>query len=143
MGMYTEVFFRAELKADTPDDVIETLKYMVGDSDDAPKSLPAHPLFVCERWDVVARCTSAYFPASSGSVLAKSSWSTERWSLSFLSSLKDYDSEAEKFFDWIGRYVVGYPGDFLGYTLYEESEDPILFHMSEAQYSPPLSAPRA
>jgi hypothetical protein len=143
MGMYTEVFFRAELKADTPDDVIETLRYMVGDSDDQPTSLPAHPLFACQRWDVVARCTSAYFPASAGSVLARSSWSADRWSLSFLSSLKNYDGEAEKFFDWIGQYVTDFPGDFLGYTLYEESEDPILFRVSEAQYSLPSTAPRA
>jgi hypothetical protein len=40
----------------------------------------------------------------------------------FHANLKNYDDEIAKFFDWIDQYVEGSEGDFLGYSLYEETE---------------------
>lgn len=40
MGMYVELIFNAELKKDTPDEVIDTLKYMIDNDYDAPAPEP-------------------------------------------------------------------------------------------------------
>ena len=37
MGMYTELIFGASLKTDTPKEVIDTLRYMVGDIEQPEK----------------------------------------------------------------------------------------------------------
>lgn len=125
MGMYTEVFFRAELKKDTPTEVLALLgAWVEGRADDM--DLPVHPFFECLRWDTLPGSSSAYFPTGEPS-LTRSAW-CDQWVLKFHSSLKDYSNEAAKFFDWISPYTEGYGGEFLGYTLYEESETPTLYH---------------
>lgn len=131
MGMYTEVFFRAELKKDTPKSVIELLAAWVkGEADTVP--LPEHPFFACKRWTSLPIGGSAYFPTVAAPVFVKSLDWAEYWILSFHSSLKNYDGEAEKFFDWIGPYVAGGGREFLGYSLYEEDELPQLFFRTDA-----------
>lgn len=40
MGMYTELIFGADLKKDTPKNVIEALKYMIGDTEEKPNDFP-------------------------------------------------------------------------------------------------------
>ena len=57
MGMYTELIFGADLKKDTPKNVIETLKYMIGDTEEKPNDFPL-PDGRCE-W--LFRCASYYF----------------------------------------------------------------------------------
>lgn len=46
MGMYTQLHYGAQLKADVPSSVIEILRYMVGErEEDPPENLPNDPLF--------------------------------------------------------------------------------------------------
>ena len=40
MGMYTELIFGAKLTKDTPKNVIEALKYMIGDVEEKPDNYP-------------------------------------------------------------------------------------------------------
>jgi hypothetical protein len=40
MGMYTELIFGAELKKDTPNEVIEALKYMLRETETKPTNFP-------------------------------------------------------------------------------------------------------
>ena len=40
MGMYTELIFGAKLKKDTPNEVIEALKYMLGEIKTKPINFP-------------------------------------------------------------------------------------------------------
>lgn len=40
MGMYTELIFGAELKKNTPNKVIEALKYMLGEIEARPDNFP-------------------------------------------------------------------------------------------------------
>jgi hypothetical protein len=127
MGMYTEIHFRAELVRDVPEDVLAVLRCLVDFDSPEPEVKPGHELFSCPRWDMLGRCSSAYFPDHPQSFLALSDWS-KRWILFLNADLKNYGGEIEKFFDWIDPYVAGSEGQFLGYSLYEESDDPIIYH---------------
>ena len=127
MGMYTEINFRAELVKDIPEDVLAVLRYLVDLSPTEPENLPDHELFSCPRWDTLGQGCSAYFPAHPESSLTMSDWS-KRWVLFLNADLKNYDDEIGKFFDWIEPYVHGSVGQFLGYSLYEEDDNPHIFH---------------
>ena len=131
MGMYTEVFFRAVLRDDTPAEIIDLIsKWIEGvEGDPLEADLPDHPLFSCARWRVLPIMNSDYH-LSGGATLARLPWGTHLV-FTFHSSIKNYGGEAEKFFDWISPYTKGHGGEFLGYTLYEEDDVPILFVRNE------------
>lgn len=125
MGMYTEIFFRAELVRDVPEDVVAILKCMQEFWDPEPEGLPDHPLFECSRWKYLGCSDSSYFPIAKSS-MEQDSYSGQ-WRVMILSNLKNYSGEIGKFFDWIDPYVDGPEGSFLGYSLYEEDDVPTLF----------------
>lgn len=130
MGMYTELLFKAELKRDVPQHAVDTLRYLVGDSDeqDFPKD---HEFFDGDRWDIVLRGGSAYF--CTGATKLWFDNISNRWYLAANSSIKNYDRDIEKFLAWISPYVEdSYPGGFLGYKMYEEDERPTLIIYGEA-----------
>jgi hypothetical protein len=58
---------------------------------------------------------------------------TQRWSLLGKGDIKNYEGEIEKFFEWIIPYVDGYPGDFIGYSRYEEDLKPTLIYLPETK----------
>jgi hypothetical protein len=120
MGMYTEIYARGTLKRGTPQEVVGLLKIMAGDETPSDLALPKHELFRCRRWDVLGCGASAYFPATQSVVYED--YYSKNWAFMFHANLKNYDDEIAKFFDWIDQYVEGSEGDFLGYSLYEETE---------------------
>ncbi len=121
MGMYTEIFFRATLVKDVPDEVLDPIRAMLGQVEVDPNDLPDHPLFECPRWDMLARGSSYYFPEHAQSVLAKEEI-RNAWGLILSADIKNYADEIGHFFDWIDPYVDAVPGEFLGYSLYEDVE---------------------
>lgn len=126
MGMYTEFHFNIQLREDTPKQVFEILRVMLGDSSDYIQ--PEHDLFRTPRWEWMLRSDSCYFDAQTCSTLTKDEY-LETWFLGVRCNLKNYDNEIEKFVDWIKPYVEGYPGKFLGFYRHEESEEPTLIYM--------------
>jgi hypothetical protein len=119
--MYTELHYNVLLRRDTPQSVIDVLEYML-DNDLPQPSLPDHWLFRTERWKVMLRMSSASFAAPTHSELTKEPGGY--YVLSVCCNLKNYNEEIEKFVDWMDSYVAAFKGDFLGYSRYEESEDP-------------------
>jgi hypothetical protein len=131
MGMYTEINCAFEMKKDTPVEVLNLLKYMVGDVLDEPVYLPDHPLFKTSRWSYVLRCDSYYFDGDSHSTVRLDDISNSYY-VTIRSNLKNYDDEIDKFIDWISPNLDKYPGDFIGYKRYEENEVPtLLFHPNQ------------
>jgi len=128
MGMYTEIHFNSELKPDTPEDVINILKYMVGDLDDKPVSKPNHELFGDTRWRFMLQCDSYYFDADTHSTIRFDSISNSYY-LCVRSNFKNYGNEIELFVEWIKPYLNKTEGDFLGFSRYEETEEPTLIYM--------------
>ena len=126
MGMYTELHFNAELRRDTPPEVLEVLRFMLGEVEAQPQ-LPDHALFSAPRWRMVFRCDSYYFDADTHSTLRFDDISCSHY-LCIRANLKNYDDEIDKFVDWITPYLDKREGDFLGFKRYEEDEDPTLIH---------------
>ena len=121
MGMYTEIFFRATLVKDVPDKVLAPIRAMLGQVEVDPDDLPDHELFECHRWDMLGMGSSYYFPTHARPILAKDEI-RGAWSLLLHADIKNYDGDIEAFFDWIDPYVDAIPGEFIGYSLYEDVE---------------------
>ena len=128
MGMYTELHFNVELKRNVPQDIIQLLEYMVNGGDEWKHSLPDHELFKSDRWNYMLRCDSYYFSADTHSTIRLDSIA-KSYFLCIRCNLKNYEDEIESFIDWVMPYIDAYPGDFLGFSRYEETEIPCLIHM--------------
>ena len=127
MGMYTELIFGAELKQDTPQNVIEALKYMMGDIEEKPKDFPL-PSGRCE-W--LFRGSSFYFGVSTS---VSKMWFDEigkAWVLSTRSNIKNYGSEIEIFLEWIKPCIDSGSGhnDMYAIVTYEEEEEPTIYYL--------------
>ena len=123
MGMYTEFFFRAQLAKDAPAEVVDYLQHALTDRNWATlTAFDDHEFFQCRRWDtLLLGGSSLEFPTAGYSkFLADEGYSGNR--IIIHASLKNYDGEALKFVDWISPYLSAAPGDFLGYTLYEDTK---------------------
>lgn len=119
MGMYTELVLNVELKKDTPPEVISILEFLANRETAIPVTTPKHEFFECDRWLMVASCSSYHFTP----------FSLANFQDNYLSTrfdLKNYDSEIEKFVDWLTPYLDAFDGDFLGYKRYEEDDMPTL-----------------
>ena len=123
MGMYTELNIGLELKKDTPDEVINIIEYMISDKEQDRPTTPNHPLFSTNRWDVMLTCGSYYFNAKPVHRFEYDEIG-RCWFLTNVSNLKNYNSEIEKFLDWISPYIND--DGFFGYMRYEEDAMPTL-----------------
>ena len=126
--MYTEIYINVDLKKDTPDDVIKVLEAICGMEDSDPKVLETYP----ERWDGLFYSGSYYTPNTYCHSLTFDEI-TQKWSLLGKGDIKNYSGDIEKFFEWIIPYVDGYPGDFIGYSRYEEDSQPTLIFLPESE----------
>jgi len=128
MGMYTEIYINVDLKKDTPDDVIRVLKAMCDmlldqECDDVLADYPY-------RWTSLFSNMSYYTPSTNCKFLEFDDIS-KKWSLLGKGDIKNYNMEIEEFFEWIMPWIDGYPGDFIGYSRYEEDQKPTLMFLPE------------
>lgn len=125
MGMYTEIFFRAE--------VDERAYMLIEDLADGVEFTFDHPLFKKARARNLFRGWSAYFPGANHfeRQIVEYGPSLARY-VSFRSNLKNYDGEIEAFFDWVLPYVL--TAGFIGYSLYEEAREPTLYFKEETTW---------
>lgn len=134
MGMYTELVLACTLKKDTPQEVLNLLRFMCGGERAAPKpadeNLPAHPLFRAERWQYVLRSASYYFPGEPYASL-RAADATGLAYLTVRSNLKNYDFEIEYFLHWLAPYSES--AGFVGYSRYEESLQPRLIFFADGK----------
>lgn len=124
MGMHTELVISTQIKP-VPE-VIEVLKYMVGEIDTIPAKLPDHEFFDCARWTMIFTSHSYYFVPHSVQLL-KYDDIANAWSLVTRADFKNYDREIEKFIDWILPYVDN-EDEMIGYSRYEESREPTIYY---------------
>jgi len=124
MGMYTEIFFRAEVDAEAYF-VLEPLLRGCTHGD-----LPDHPVFAARRLGQLFNGCSAYFPGANHTETEVKSYGPAKTvrSVSFRANLKNYDGVIEKFFDWVLPHIDGSGGEFVGYSLYEEATTPTLYY---------------
>lgn len=134
MGMYTEFYFRAHVK-DGP--VADWLHSRINFLQQGGHPFDDHPFFSGDRWWAVFNGGGAVYQESQGpKFFPKDERICHYYNrLIISSSLKNYGDEIEKFVDWITPHLDQDPGEFLGYSLYEDSmgrdgrENPTLFFM--------------
>jgi hypothetical protein len=131
MGMYTEVFLRAALRADVPAEAMTAIECIVGLKAREGEILPDHPLFACPRWEQLGSSGSYYFPDGAESSISYDELRGGK-SLVVHGNIKNYDDEIAKLFDWIDPYLNGSEGDFIGFELYEEDTEPTMHHKGRA-----------
>lgn len=90
--------------------------------------LPKHEFFRCDRWKMICCCSSYYFDGLTHSIMSFDTIS-KTWKVNIRANLKNYDSEIEKFLDWLAPYIKTY--GFIGYTRYEEFDDPTLVYIED------------
>jgi hypothetical protein len=127
MGMYTELNISVKIKAE--DETKKILSYMTGRSD-MDFEIPSHPLFSSPRWKFMLKCDSVYFDHVADSALYGDLCDNKSYILNVRCDLKDYDDEIKHFLDWI--YPFTNTRGFIGYTRYEEDEDPTLIYFTDS-----------
>ena len=107
MGMYTEIFFRAEVDEEAYEEMLWSSNHsrvMNSGSAYFPEVEPTGPRFYHD---------TLY----------------NHYNVEFRSSLKNYHGEIEDFFAWVAPHCISTNtyGGFIGYSLYEEDRYPTLF----------------
>lgn len=129
MGMYTELVMAFELKEDVSEEIVNILKYMVGDLKERPP-LPNDELFSTARWETMLLSDSYYFDGDTRSTIRYDDIS-KTYYVTIRCNLKNYDNEIDKFINWIDSHVDKIDGDeeLKGYYRYEEDYDPTLIYI--------------
>lgn len=120
MGMYTELVLGVEIEPN--ESILSVLKYMLGDTDECGPH-DHHALFETARWKMMLNCGSAYFDGQPDSKLFED---YGKYYLNVRCNLKNYYCEIEEFLDWLQPYIM--TDGFIGYTRYEEHDDPTLIY---------------
>ena len=123
--MYTELIFGAKLKKETPEKVINALKYILGDIEEKPKDFPL-PKGRCE-W--LFRCSSYYFGVNKSLCKMWLDDLDKSYHISTRSNIKNYENEIETFLNWIKPFIEDGSGEREMYAIvtYEESEPKIYY----------------
>jgi len=127
--MYTELLLTVRLKKETPRQVINILEQMLYNKKSL-HGLSSHLLFKTSRWEWMFSGSSYYFNSILKSLIEYDDI-THSYFLSVNFNIKNYGNEIELFIDWIMPFVAAYPGEFLGYSRYEEATEPTLIYKGE------------
>lgn len=129
MGMYTELIFGARLKENTPELVINSLKYMLGELELKPEGFPL-PEGRCDwlfqggsyYFGVINPVNKMWFDAISRS-----------WHISTRSNIKNYQKEIQTFLEWIKPYIERGSGvkDLYAIVMYKEQTIPDLYYLED------------
>lgn len=131
MGMYTELVLKCEISAEAPKVVKDVLLHMFGGKP-RPDDLPDHDFFKCHRWDFLGSCSSFYHhPDVINSIPAFEF--TDCFYIFSRSDIKNYDSEIEKFVEWVTPYIEGAGEVCIGWKWYEEEEKPTLIIINKGE----------
>jgi hypothetical protein len=127
MGMYTELIFGARLKTYTPENVINALKYMIGETKERPIDFP----FSTERADYLLRSGSYYFGVNQPVSSLRRDNPSGLWVLSTRSNIKNYDNDIETFLEWVKPYIESGSGskDMYAIVIYEEQSEPTIYYL--------------
>jgi len=131
MGMYTEIVFVFTI-AKYEKTVIDILDYLVGNVKEKPSALPDHPFFKCDGWLQIAQGDGYCFEGETQSSFYCDNIFKE-YHLTIRANLKNYDSEIEKFLDWIAPYGMNKFDFFRGYMRYEDCDDPTLIYIKDGK----------
>lgn len=127
--MYTELIFGAKLKKNTPKEVIDTIKYIIGDLEKAPENL----VFETSSGRNVLRGCSYYFGVHKAVSEFYYDEINKSWTLSSRANIKNYENEIEQFLRWIKPFIEQGSGsrDIYAITIYEEDFVPDIYYLKD------------
>ncbi len=130
--MYTELIFGARLKKETPEIVIEFLKYMLGET---IMERPTGFALPHERCDNLFHGGSQYFAVN---YPVSKMWFDDidgQWHISTRSNIKNHHGQIEEFLEWIQPYIDRGSGarGMYAITIYEGDFEPTLYYLFEHQ----------
>jgi len=128
MGYYTELIFGARLKAHTPDRIISTIKYLMGEEVPPDKIDPNLP----ENCSKLMGGSSYFGVSSTVNKLYKES---DSWILSSRFNRKNYDSGIEAFLDWIKPYIHYGSGEknIFAIVINEDDSEPMIYYLNDLE----------
>ena len=132
--MYTEFVFGARLKKDTPPHIIEMLKVMFRHNERLPEKYSDwNDKFPNIR--TIPFGGSYYFAVQDGLSRLSHDKISEDWTVCIRCNIKNYEDHIMNFMKWLEPYVANGSGnlDFLGYSLYEEDDTPILYYLNDGK----------
>jgi hypothetical protein len=106
---------------------VDILHYMTGQSPREPAEPPPHPLFGDTRWDSMLQGSSVYFDGDPDSAVRLDEIDGQ-YRVTIRCNFKNYDDEITRFIDWFSLHIDALPGDFIGYSCYEDTEVPTLLY---------------
>lgn len=125
MPARTELFIRARLRADIPDDVQELLRVLLGGTHDLP-ALPDHPFFrVAEFHKTFNQVSTQTLADHHFMALLGRTRSHGGTMLMHSQFINDNDLLA-LFMDWLTPHLIVGQG-FIGYSLFEQHDKPQLY----------------
>ena len=119
MGNYTEIFVNVNLKPETPENVIETLKAVCAKEEDS-SYLENRPY----SWALLFNNGSYYTPLTECGLLTFDDIANQ-YSLLGKGDIKNYGEEIEEFFEYIEPWCED---TFIGYIRYEGDPEPTLIY---------------
>ena len=126
MGIYTELIFGAELKRETLEDVVDTLRYLIGDIEKPENAL-------LDMSDSQFGGASYYFAVCEPNQRMWLDDITDSWHISTRSNIKNYQNQIKKFLDWVKPWIEQGSGfnDMYAIVMYEESEEPTIYYLGD------------
>ena len=133
MGMYTEIVVKINIvRKQIGSNNFNILDYMFNPNTSCTLEdiiIPDDVFFKCSRWEDVGSMNSFYHHPNRVSDWYSPQFGTEDNVYIFArNDLKNYGSEIEKFFSWLNTLDLGYENDFIGYSLYEEDDIPVIYN---------------
>lgn len=128
MGDYTELILGARLKKDTPKNVIETLRFMIGDAE-RPEALA----FETSSGRCPLRSCSYYFAVTEPITKMYYDDIAKCWILSSRASIKNHEYEIDAFLDWMKPFIEKGSGlrNMYAIKIYEEDEEPTVYYLED------------
>ncbi|WP_375102346.1 hypothetical protein ACDZ28_00660 (plasmid) [Paenibacillus sp. RS8] len=130
MGDFAELNTRFKLKVDTPNEVIEIIKYMTGKGEE-PATLPNYQIFSTENWDTMLRSFSDDTNIRGEFSFFEKHPRFDCWELCVRSVFRDRN-EIKSFYNWVHPYIDNIWLGFLGYVVLDEvGEHPYLIYFKD------------
>lgn len=129
--MYTELIFGARLKKETPEQIINALKYIIGDIEEKPSDFPLPEII---RHSIFTMA-SYYFGVSKSINKMWFDDITKSWHIGIRSNIKNYKSQIEIFLNWIKPYIESGSGsrEMYAIVIYEEDNEPTIYYLEDAE----------
>ena len=139
MGHYTELKCKLKLKKDTPEIVLSILKRVLiekdlghdkvlFDTNDVFKPELENDFLKCERWYMLFLSTN-WSDIQGGKMYEDDGYNV----IDLHTEFKNYDSEIDKFFEWISPFVVGRKKkEYVGWWRSESMNDRINIYIERS-----------